>query len=313
MSDQYLRKAGLIVSTGSDGLDLSNMRIVFRTTAMDASAPPGAFIRVYNLSDATATTVQKEFQKVTLQAGYETGNYGIIFQGTIKQVKRGKESAVDTFLDIYAADLDQAYNFGLVNKTLKAGSTLNDQVKASMDAMQKASDGASVSGSIPDSLGTGGTLPRGKVLFGLARERLTDAADSAGCTWSIQDGKVNIIPLKGYLPGEAVVINAQTGLIGIPEATNNGIEATVLLNPLIKLGTRVQIDNAAITNTTVNSQGFPSYTDLNFPASLSADGFYRTLVVEHRGDTRGNEWYSQLTCLALDASASPGSSVLAAG
>lgn len=310
MSDLYLRKVGLIVTSGSQGLDLSQMKIAFRTTAMDVDAPPTAIIRVYNLSEATAKSVQKEYQNVVLQAGYETGNYGVIFQGTIKQVRRGRDSAIDSFVDIYAADLDQAYNFGMVSKTLAAGSSAKDQVDAiiagaAAQGMQK--------GSIPDSLGTGGTLPRGKVLFGLARERLGDVTATASCTWSIQDGKVNIIPLTGYLPGEAVVLNAATGMVGVPEATNNGIEVASLLNPLFKTGTRVQIDNAAITNTTVNSQGFPNYTALNFPASLSDDGFYRVLVVEHRGDSRGNDWYSTLTCLSIDASASPGSSVQAFG
>lgn len=310
MSDQYLRKVGLIVTQGEEGLDLSNMRIWFRTTQMDAETPPGAYIRVFNLSQTTAQRVQKEFQSVVLQAGYENGNYGVIFQGTIKQVRRGRLNATDTYLDIYAADLDQAYNFGVVSKTLAAGSTQKDQVDAIMQ--QAASKGMSA-GSIPNSLGTGGTLPRGKVLFGLARERLTDIANTTGCTWNITNGKVNIIPLTGYLQGEAVVLNAQTGLIGVPEATNAGIEAKCLLNPLIKLGTRVQIDNALINQTTINQQGFPRFTDLSFPASVTDDGFYRVLVVEHMGDSRGNEWESQLTCLAVDSSTQPDSSVQAYG
>jgi hypothetical protein len=257
--------------------------------------------------------VQKEFQKVVLQAGYENGNYGVIFQGTIKQVRRGRVDAIDTFLDIFASDLDAAYNFGMVSKSLAAGSSPTDQAKASMAAMQAAAGGAAVQGSIPESLGTGGTLPRGKVLFGLARERLTDVSNSAGCTWSIQNSKVNIIPLTGYLADEAVVLNAKTGLIGVPEADLNGINATVLINPRLKIGTRVQIDNKSINQTQVNQQGFPRFTDLNFPASVSADGFYRVLVIECQGDNRGNEWYSKLTCLSLDSSAAPGKSVQAYG
>lgn len=309
---QYLRKVGLVVS-GSDGsgLDLSQMRIKFHVEGMDVDRPKTAIIRVYNLAAATVNTIKTEFQSVMLQAGYENGAYGIIFKGTIKRIRNGKESPVDTFLEIMAADGDQAFNFAFVNKTLAAGATLQQQAQVSIDAMK-------ASGSVTDSdttalQSTGGVLPRGKVLFGLASAHLNDVADTGNCSWTIENGKVTFISNTGYLPGEAVVLNSQTGMVGIPEATNNGIEVTALLNPNIKIGTRVQIDNASITQTQINSQGFPNYTDISFVANVTNDGFYRVLVVEHYGDTRENEYYSKMICLALDASAAPGSSVLAYG
>ena len=63
--------------------------------------------------------------------------------------------------------------------------------------------------------------------------------------------------------------------------------------------------------TTVNkaAQGFPAFGDLQFFASTTNDGFYRTLVVSHVGDSRGTEWYTKLVCLNLDPSAAPGKSV----
>ena len=39
------------------------------------------------------------------------------------------------------------------------------------------------------------------------------------------------------------------------------------------------------------------------------DGFYKVLVHEIEGDTRGEPWYSTLTCLAVDKSAAAGSQV----
>lgn len=308
--NQYLRHIGLIVTKGTDGLDLSNMRIQFQTYAPDADAPPTALIRVYNLTQDHAKQIQKEYQSVMLQAGYLNGNYGIIFKGTIKQIRRGRQNATDTFVDIMAADGDEGYNFGFVNKSLKSGSTQKDQLDAIFQSTQQQ---GLEKGSIPNDLGTGGTLPRGKVLFGLAREKLTDVSNSSNATWSIQDGKVNIIPLTGYLDGEIVVINARTGMIGIPEATNNGIEVMCLLNPLLRTGRRVKLDNASINQTTIRDQGFPRYSDLNFPANVSDDGMYRVLVIEHKGDTRGNDWQSSLTCLAVDPSAKPTNSVLPYG
>ncbi len=362
MSQQYLRKCSLIVfgtpptpggsglpvpatpaaaATGTQvtinaaqyaqdsslpGLDLSQFRIQFQVNAMDVDTPPTAIIRVFNLAKATVSTIQKEFQGVTLQAGYEDGNFGVIFQGSIVRTRTGRLSNIDSFLDIMASNFDAIYNFGFVNKTLSAGSNLQAKISAlqqSVNSSTAAQAGSSAFGSgvqtgyIPDSIGTGGILPRGQVLFGLWREHMTNAADSAGCTWSVgPDGKINVIPLTGYLPGEAVVINAASGMVGVPEATPQGILVKCLLNPLIKCGTRLQIDNAAITQTQNNSAvGFPAYQDYQFFASTSRDGFYRAIVVGHEGDTRGHggDWLTKITALNIDQSAPAGSSVAAYG
>lgn len=41
---------------------------------------------------------------------------------------------------------------------------------------------------------------------------------------------ITFIPLTGYLPGEVPVISPSTGLLGVPEETQNGIEFQTLLN-----------------------------------------------------------------------------------
>lgn len=309
MSTNFRRKCGLIVTAGEKGLDLSEMRIRFHTTQMDVDAPPTAVIRVFNLKDDTAHKVQNEFQSVSLQAGYDGGNYGVIFQGSIARVRRGREDATTTFVDVMASDLDEVYNFAVVSKTLAAGATPQMQGRAIGEAV------AAYGGKFDASNLLGGTLPRGKVLFGLSRDRLSDLAETTNTTWSIQNGVVRFTSLTGYLAGEVTVLTSRTGLVGVPEATIDGVEAICLLNPNIKIGSRVQINNASINQTKVNQNvpGFPRYSDISFFADTTMDGFYRVLVVEHEGDTRGNEWYSRLTCLSLDRSAAPDKSVQAYG
>lgn len=323
-TEQWIRKCGLIVSVGTKGLDLSNMRIKFQTFAPESETAPTAIIRIFNLSDTTAKLVQKEFQVVTLQAGYEHGNYGVIFQGTIKQFRRGKENATETFLDLMCSDGDFLSNFVVMNGTREAGSDEKTRAEDIFKAVQTQSDATFQAGQtmtdprgiIPLELKSGGTrvLPRGKVSFGLAREQMNILTRTNGMTWNIQNGKINIKPLTGYLPGEAVKLTAKTGLIGIPEATTNGVEVTTLINPRYQVGGRVQIDNASINTLIVREQaGFPRQNSFTAPATVTEDGFYRILVIENRGDTRGNEWYSSLTCLAVDPSAPPDNSVKAAG
>jgi hypothetical protein len=101
-------------------------------------------------------------------------------------------------------------------------------------------------------------------------------------------------------------------MVSVPEATDQGISVQILMNPLIKIGQRVQISSTDIVQTTIREQGYPNYTSINYVASVSPGlGVYRVMVAEHQGDTRENEWYSSLTCLQVDPSAAAGASVLA--
>jgi hypothetical protein len=309
------------------GISLSDFRISFQVTAMDTDAPPTATIRILNLADSTAQKIQKEFQSVVLQAGYENGNFGIIFKGTIIRLRKGKLSNLDTFVDIMASNLDAIYNFGMVNKTLAAGSSYQQHLKAVQQSVNNSpvaqgNAGALAQGinygNIPASFGTGGVLPRGKVLFGLATDHLNGVADSTGSVWSIgPDGVINFHELTGYLPGEAVVINAQTGMVGVPAATTQGIEVKCLLNPLIKCGTRIQLNNKDLTTQSNQyAAGFPAYSDIEsgFIANTSTDGTYMVLVVEHEGDNRdpGAAWLTSIIALAIDSSGNAGAGTVPA-
>jgi hypothetical protein len=307
---QYLRKFGLIVTAGTSGLDLSNMRTVFKTFQADLPSTPNyATIKVYNLSDATAKSVQKEFTAVRLQAGYEGGSYGAIFNGTIKYVRRGRDNPTDTYLEIIAADGDVGRNFGIVNTTLAAGAKIGDQLAATTKAM------GLPAGYTPDLPAT--ALSRGKVLYGMARDRMDDISASANATWSIQNGQVQVVPLTSYIPGTAVVLNSNSGMIGLPQQTEDGIHIQALINPRIKIGALLQIDNKSIQTAFLGGQNLFNQGRLeNIPGLLPKvtwDGFYRVYVAEHDGDTRGQAWYSNIICLAIDKSAPVANSVKADG
>lgn len=302
-SYQYLRSCKLIVATGNgNGLDLSALRIKFSIKRSDTVTPNTADIRVYNLDEKTAIQIRKEFTRVILQAGYQ-GNEGVIFQGNIKQVIIGRESATDTFIDIVAGDGDRAYNFAIVSTTLAAGSRQADQINAASSAM--ASKGTTLGhvGDLPAN-----QLPRGKVMYGNARKYLSDAAGTSSKIWSIQDEKITFVGKKTYLPGEAVLLTSKTGMIGTPQQTNEGVNVKCLLNPNIKIAGRVKIDNASIQRFKINL-AVPN-SPANIPAPLSADGVYYVLVVEHQGDTRGVDWYTNLICLLIDPTTNPINSVV---
>lgn len=284
-------------------IDLSEMHFRFRTVQQDVESPNNCSIRVYNLSEKTLNAiVRDEYSRVIVQGGYKATGLGVVFDGTIKQFRIGRENATDTYLDILAADGDLAYNFATLGITLAAKSTPSQRVAAVIGEMAKK---GATAGDVMEF--TGGVLPRGKVLFGMARALLRQEAQSQGATWNIDAGRINVTPLDGYKKGEAVVLTSLSGLIGIPEQTNEGLRATSLLNPRLTVAGLVQIDNKSVNQTVQQNPdaapiAFNQYTGIQNLAHVAADGFYRLFVVEHEGDTRGPAWFSHLTCLALNPS-----------
>lgn len=299
---QWRRKASLLLVKDGQALDLSAFRFTFQTTQADLASPNNCVIRVFNLSDDTMSTIQGEYSDVVLQAGYESGSqFGIVFRGTVRQYKISKEG-VDTFLDILAADSELGYNNAIVSTSLAAGATTQQRLDAIVEGFKKYDIDMGFNGIKP---GDALALSRGKVMFGLARTALNSLTATVGTTWNIQNGKVNVIALDGYLPGEQVVLTRDTGLIGRPEQTAEGIRCRCLLNPRLAPGNLVKIDNKSINRTSQGignpySLAYNSNKQAMFLPDVTTDGVYRIFVVEHQGDSRGAPWYSELTCLTAN-------------
>jgi hypothetical protein len=283
------------------GLDLSNLHFRFETSQVDDQSPNACSIRVWNLAESTVKRMVDRFDGVVVQAGYNDGPFGTVFAGAVKQFRFGRDNNVDHYVDILASDGDVGYNFGVIASTLAAGTSTRDAINAAVKAM-----GLPPVRKAPVQFGAGQTYIRAKVAFGMGRNVLRDTARSLDASWSITNGEVQFTPLTGYQPGEAVVLNSKTGLIGIPELTNDGVRCRCLMNPKIRVGGLIKINNDEINRTIQQNpkdlRQFNSWSDINHLARVSADGTYQVFVAEHHGDTRGQEWYSELICLSVDLS-----------
>lgn len=307
MVGQYLRYWSLVASDDAgSGLELADLAISFVVHHGTYSFPHTADIRIYNLSAPTQKRLGTEFSKVQLLAGY-AGNYGIIFQGAIKQVTIGRESATDGFTDIFAADGDKLHNFGYVNHTLPAGYD-QQQVWAAIGEAAKPYHPTAPLVNKPNA----NQSPRGKVMYGQLRDYMRDWSNTNEQLVTVDNGVLTALPLLAYKQGDAVVINENTGMVGTPEQTEQGITVACLLNPAISWGTRLQLNNDNIRrklvgNLEANRRAASTASALPIPPlfpDLSTDGFYKALSVDHIGETRGNSWYTQIICVALDPTGS---------
>lgn len=307
------RKASLIVgSRGSPyglALDLSEMHFKFETKQSDVDTPNTAVVRVFNLSAESVNFIcsSDSGRFIKIQAGYVgSAPFGVIFEGDVIQTFAGRNGP-DTYVDIFCADGD-SINFATIETSIAAGVDQRKLIehifsravvdgKALGDVYPFAYDAKSLIGGInPDA------LCRGKMMYGMARDYVSDWALKNGFRWSIQKGELVLVPITGYRPGEAVVLGPGTGLVGVPEATNDGVHARCLLNPLIRIGSLVQINRHLISKTTIGQFDLGVLTTNNIPSAAitTTAGFYRVMVAEFSGDTRGQDWYTDLTCLAVD-------------
>lgn len=298
MTRQWIRYFGLSIETSDGTIDVSNLRGRFSVRYATVQSPNSAEIIITNLSEATAQKINKEGQKVTLTAGYEDG-HAIIFSGNIVQKRVGRENPVDTYLSIIAEDGSRAYNYATVSKTLAAGSTFRDQVDVVLEAMKPHGVTA---GYIAD-LGSK-KMPGPRTLFGMARDVMRDIATSTGATWTIENGKLDVVKANASKPGDVIVLNSTTGMIGRPVQTFDGIIARMLLNTRVKPNGRIKIDQGSIdaaAASTVYGDQVKANNDF-LEGMLATDGIYKIVVVEHHGDSRGNPWYTEVVCIRADAS-----------
>jgi hypothetical protein len=301
VTQEYLRQFSCVVANASgEGLEFNQFKVQFTIRRGDFQTPNSCDVRIFNLSDKTANMIgQNEYTQLAISAGYE-GNFALIFRGTIKQFRLGRINQLDSYVDITAADGDEAYNFAPVIQSVPAGNNQASLADVLFGAISK---------NFPITKGYLPNLPsnqliRGRVMYGLCRDEYRDFAWTNNCKWSIQDGAVTMIPYTSYIAntGEVPIISVSTGLIGVPEQTQQGISIRTLLNPNYKIGQLVQL--TAGVNTFRRSLDLKSLVPNQLTAEqvqTSADGLYYIMIANHSGDTRGTDWYTTMTCLSVDS------------
>jgi hypothetical protein len=206
-------------------------------------------------------------------------------------LRAGRENATDTYLDISATDGDDVYNDTFINTTVEAGTNKS----ARLQLIAKAGKFTISDESNDD----GSKLPRGKVFFGLARDHIRPLCANLGADWHIKDGAVQVVSRTDYKKGDEIVLSYDTGLIGFPVQTFEGVTMTALLNFNIVPGVKVAIDNSNVQQFQADLGQNSAASNLLIP-QISIDGAYKVLYVSHSGDTRGQKWYSDIIGISGD-------------
>ncbi|KTR50874.1 bacteriophage protein, partial [Pantoea ananatis] len=253
-------------------------------------------------------------------AGYngspdEAGNYpdrkvGMIFNGDIRFTVAGKDNVTDSWLLLQCIDGWQGHLYASVRTTVAAGWKYSDLFEAGMKTYQPYGITAVSVPDFPDTV-----FPRGRVLVGNTSDVMYGIARKCQANWWFENNQVNIVPESKYID-EVVVLNSSTGLIGMPQQTMGaGVNVRCLINPAIKLGGLVRLDQASVYRVALSNDQIgrsparvsESASDGNLyvngipgsqPAAINTDGDYTVGSIDYTGDTRGQNWYMDLLCLA---------------
>ena len=289
MSDsvrQWKRKVQVVIGKAGSGLMIENLRVQFEVAKTIEAAPNIAIIRIFNLHPDHEAKIKNEFDEVLLNAGYE-GAMRLVFRGNIKHVYRYREKN-DYITEIEAGDGDKDFNKAVMNETLAAGTTTSQLVDRAVGSFR----------------GVGGTGKghvqvhdlarlRGKVISGNTRDVLNDVARESGANWSIQDGQLVIVSANDVLPGQAIVIRADTCMLGAPEINDKGIAVKCLLNPALRVNGAIKLDNNDIKAKRQKAQALATKREKqesNPPLGreneqlvrLDPDGIYKVLKLTHK-------------------------------
>jgi len=227
-------------------------------------------LELFNLSaDHRSQMEQARRPEVEVEAGYAEGA-GAIFRGNARKVGSVREGA-EWSTRVAAGDGEHAIRTARAARSFGPGSPVQDVVRYLAEQMSVGIGNASEA--IADAALNGArTFPEGTTVRGLASRELGLLLASAGLSWSIQGGVLQVLPMGGALQRTAVLLRQDTGLVGVPERkANRTVEAVALLIPDLVPGRLVRLESGPATGT------------------------YRIEHAAYAGDTRGDDWYATLT------------------
>ncbi|PHP66555.1 hypothetical protein CSC94_12765 [Zhengella mangrovi] len=264
---QYLRKViadfgGLVINQqGGDQL-----KIGFSISKDVSSATNDATIELWNLTEGHRNVVGKEFDHITLEAGYEkANNIGIIFDGDIRDVEHRREGP-DIITKISCGDGDKALRKATISKSFPKDTPVKDVIEEVQKQLEKYGVQRGEWKGVDD-------LPKLKrplALCGACLRDMNMIGRSHNIYWSIQNGATEVIPSDDALD-QIVFLSPKTGLIGVPTITDNGVKFEALLNPEIRPNRKVQIESQTLE---MNGEG----------------GIYRVSSVTYSGDNRDGDF-----------------------
>lgn len=253
----YLRSARVRIGTRA-----FTVRTAFAVEKTENGKSNKASITLYNLSEDSRGYIERSTAAVILEAGY--GNrLAVIFVGDIKKVTTGRKGP-DVTTTIESGDGETQITNAHIELSLAPGATERQIITAAVNALGL-SEG--VIKGLPST-----AYSNGFAFSGRAADLLDQLAKKSDLVWSVQGGAVQVMPEAENTGETAVLLSANTGLLGLPNKKDDNLEMISLLNAELRPGRLVKVESKILTGPNV----------------------YKATTVRHDGDTREGAWTSKV-------------------
>lgn len=265
MSELFGRVCELTVGA----LKFTGLRVSFSITATVGSKPNSAEITIYGLSESSRAACATKGAEVRLVAGYKD-TAALIFAGQVTHGESMREGG--GWVTIVEAR-DGVPQWGVrMRSSLHKATKHADLLKtiAGQMGLQVSAEHLALAGS--------GATPGPTTLYGPAHAEMDVLCRTLGLEWSIQRGRLLLVPEGTATTETAVLLTPETGLVGAPQrqAQEQGKKRTVQvksrLQPALKPGRLIELKSQTLS------------------------GLLRCSKVETVGDTHGTDWDSTCEC-----------------
>jgi hypothetical protein len=275
-------------SKKNDAILINSLQITFDISKVSSNKHKtnSCAIEIYNLSDQSLKLLDVSYPAASFKAGYaDTGGPQFLFGGQITQVstrKKGPDRITQIQMGTGYTDL----NHQVLSQVVAPGRTVKDVA----EDIRKNLPG--VSRSVFSGTNLNNSILYGYPLMGTPKEMLDELSEKYALDWQI-DGNTLYVHDNDRANSEnfklAYVISRFTGLIESAyrvsgdvrrskkdKVKKQGVQMKLLLNPDIKAGDIVRLEDTLIT------------------------GWYKVDDIRHYGNFRSNPWYTELKCSALE-------------
>ncbi|MEI6806061.1 MAG: hypothetical protein WCK49_06095, partial [Myxococcaceae bacterium] len=234
----FSRVAELSVGdTKISGLDIS-----FFVEKTLTAEPNTAEIKIWNLNSVNRKTLQDQKHiPVLLKAGYQN-SVGLLFKGDLTEVFSQCEGP-DWVTTVRSGDGLVALRSAQIQQSFKAGTPILEVLKSIAKTLGISTGDAMSKLERLNLENLDGPL----AASGNSMQQLHKALKPLGLEASIQDNSLQILVSKQALEQTAVLLSPDTGLLGSPQLSNQGVlRAQALLNHELFPGRKIKLETREI-------------------------------------------------------------------
>jgi len=274
--------------------DSAPLRITFDIKKDSKPQSNTGHMVIYNLSEKTRRTIKAGWM-LQLEAGYD----GLLQNLWVGQVGKGvasrnpdlsvsdkastKREGAEVSYAIESAEGLGPLAYATIDKSYRSGTPRAQVFAAITKALTTASPATSFGvtiGSVPSGTFPPGEIRRNMTLHGKAADALTQLLEPLGYDWFVSNNELNVVARNDHTKDGAPLISAASGLIGIPSREDDGVVTiSCLLNPQLEPGRLLKLESK----------------------DNSFDNYYKVRKVQHKGDSHGDAWTSEVQCIAYDS------------